>query len=210
MNWDIIFPKPQTFGNGPIKIACIGDSITYGLGVMDDRLSTYPAILFSQLNSNYTVKNFGVSNRTATNCYPYGYIFSGMVGKILRFKPKLALICLGTNDSKPKIWGKNFIKDYKKLVKKLISKNVQVILLSPPKVFSQFNPSDKHSINDEIIKMDIKKSIFDIAKEYNLQTIDLYPVLNDNKYFVDGVHPNTQGNKLLAEKIAKTILNNQN
>ena len=49
MDIDIIFPKPQQIGKGRIKVACIGDGITYGMGVMDDRSKSYPALLLKCL-----------------------------------------------------------------------------------------------------------------------------------------------------------------
>ena len=47
-----------------IKIACIGNSITYGVGTRNPAKDSYPAVLGQMLGDGYEVRNFGVSART--------------------------------------------------------------------------------------------------------------------------------------------------
>src|SRR5690349_13172296 len=42
------------------KIACVGDSITFGYGLGDPNTESYPAQLAQRLGSAHTVQNFGV------------------------------------------------------------------------------------------------------------------------------------------------------
>ena len=51
-----------TAAEEPIKVACIGDSITQGVGA--DRGKSYPDQLQALLGEKYKVGNFGVSART--------------------------------------------------------------------------------------------------------------------------------------------------
>lgn len=46
-----------------IKVACVGESLTYGAGHTE---SAYPLVLQSLLGEEYEVKNFGAGGRTAT------------------------------------------------------------------------------------------------------------------------------------------------
>lgn len=48
---------------GQIKVACVGDSITYGSYHLTKR--NYPAVLSKMLGAGYCVNNFGFSGRTA-------------------------------------------------------------------------------------------------------------------------------------------------
>ena len=48
----------------PLRVACVGDSITYGHGIRDREHDTYPAILDSLLGDKFDVQNFGVSGTT--------------------------------------------------------------------------------------------------------------------------------------------------
>jgi len=47
-----------------IKVACVGDSITFGSGIADRDNASYPAQLQKLLGDGFEVKNFGVSGRT--------------------------------------------------------------------------------------------------------------------------------------------------
>ena len=53
-------PDSSTY-NTQIKIACVGDSVTYGYGIENRKKDTYPAVLQNMLGANYKVRNFGVS-----------------------------------------------------------------------------------------------------------------------------------------------------
>ena len=47
-----------------VKVACVGDSITYGAGIKDRKKNSYPAQLQSLLGEGYQVRNFGNSGST--------------------------------------------------------------------------------------------------------------------------------------------------
>lgn len=46
------------------RVACVGDSITYGAGIADRDRDSYPAQLASMLGDKWVVKNFGHSGAT--------------------------------------------------------------------------------------------------------------------------------------------------
>ncbi|HEX6984910.1 MAG TPA: GDSL-type esterase/lipase family protein, partial [Planctomycetaceae bacterium] len=50
--------------DGPIRVACVGDSITFGSGVEERERNSYPAVLGRLLGERYEVRNFGVSGAT--------------------------------------------------------------------------------------------------------------------------------------------------
>ena len=47
-----------------VRVACVGDSITYGSGIPDREHNSYPAQLQKLLGDGYEVRNFGVSGAT--------------------------------------------------------------------------------------------------------------------------------------------------
>ena len=49
---------------GPIRVACIGNSITYGYGLADREHEAYPVLLQQKLGAKYQVENFGKSGAT--------------------------------------------------------------------------------------------------------------------------------------------------
>jgi len=49
----------------PIKVACVGDSITFGSGASDRNITAYPAVLQFLLGSEkFDVLNFGLGSAT--------------------------------------------------------------------------------------------------------------------------------------------------
>lgn len=48
-----------------IRVACIGNSITYGAGLQNPFRDSYPGVLEQLLGTGYDVRNFGISGRTA-------------------------------------------------------------------------------------------------------------------------------------------------
>ena len=52
---------------GKIKVACVGNSVTYGYGIPDRERKCYPSVLQQRLGAGYEVKNFGHSGTTLLN-----------------------------------------------------------------------------------------------------------------------------------------------
>ena len=46
------------------RIACVGDSITYGAAIRDRVKNCYPMVLGGLLGGKYSVRNFGVNGTT--------------------------------------------------------------------------------------------------------------------------------------------------
>ena len=57
----------------PIRIACVGNSITYGAGIANRDRDSYPSVLGQMLGKGYDVRNFGYSARVMLmkGDYPY-------------------------------------------------------------------------------------------------------------------------------------------
>ena len=60
-----LFLSTQVFAQiEPTRVACIGNSITYGARIKNPALDSYPPQLGMLLGDGYNVKNFGISGRT--------------------------------------------------------------------------------------------------------------------------------------------------
>lgn len=55
----------------PVKIACVGNSITYGAGIKNRFQNSYPGILSQLMGEGYDVRNFGISGRVLLNKETY-------------------------------------------------------------------------------------------------------------------------------------------
>ncbi|WP_449439172.1 hypothetical protein [Pedobacter steynii] len=47
-----------------VKVACIGNSVTFGYGLKNPENESYPSVLQGLLRQKYEVKNFGLSGAT--------------------------------------------------------------------------------------------------------------------------------------------------
>ena len=89
---------PQLSKSGKRKVACVGDSITYGCFVAGQPWNSYPRQLGRLLGKDYCVGNFGYTNRTAINTADFPYTAEKLYERSLAFSPDIVLIMLGTND----------------------------------------------------------------------------------------------------------------
>ena len=181
----------------PIRVACVGDSITAGVGAA--RGQSYPAQLGKLLGEKWEVRNFGVSGSTLLNHGDKPYQKQKAFQNALDYNPNVVVIMLGTNDSKPQNWKfkEEFAADYKDLLgqfAKLTSKP-RIFICHPVPVPGKGN----YGINEEGVK-EQAPVIDEIAKELGVSVIDMHSALMDHpETLPDRVHPNTAGAGLMAE-----------
>ena len=181
----------------PIRVACIGDSIT--------ERSEYPSRLSLMLGRNYTVGNFGVSGSTVATNSKLPYMSQPAFQKAEEFHPQIVVIMLGTNDANPEISPneESFETDYSQLVnafEQLEGKQLIWIVKSPP-IFS-----NNSSWNNTYLTSTVLPQIDSLANQMNLPTVDMYgPFGNHSDYFADGVHPNSDGATLIASHVYDAI-----
>ena len=102
-----ILPTNLIARETPVKIACIGNSITYGAFIPNREKNSYPAQLQAYLGKDYEVRNFGVSGSTLLSKGDFPYINTHAYMDSQKFLPDIVLIKLGTNDTKPQNWKRN-------------------------------------------------------------------------------------------------------
>jgi lysophospholipase L1-like esterase len=187
----------------PIKIACVGDSITQGAGAKSGQ--SYPAQLQALLGDGYKVGNFGVSGRTLLKKGDFPYWKEKKYQDALAMEPAIVIIMLGTNDTKPQNWKfeAEFDADYRELVKsfQMLKSKPKVFVCRPVPVPGEGN----YGINEENIQKEIPR-VDALAKELGCGVIDMYAALEKfPEMLPDRVHPNTAGAAEMAKAAAKAI-----
>lgn len=193
------------------RIACVGDSITYGATIRDKSHDSYPAQLGTMLGRKYSVKNFGVSGYTLQESCDRPYTSHKRYKKSLDFKPDVVLIMLGTNDTKPYNWisTEAFQDDYRQLILSYqeLPSRPDVILMTPASVFPEnFNPAKPYKIRAGVAG-EAAKAVRELAKELGLPFIDIHEVTASHPEFFlqDGVHPNELGAKAIARTVYEAL-----
>jgi lysophospholipase L1-like esterase/pimeloyl-ACP methyl ester carboxylesterase len=190
----------------PIKIACIGNSITNGYGITDRESKSYPGQLQSLLGNDYEVTNYGVNGATLIHNGAMPYIRTDAFHKALESNPDIVFIMLGTNDSKIKdsVLRQTFEQDYTEFVQcfKQLPTNPRVILLTPVACFI----TEAGSLSDSIIVNKIIPGIQQVAYKLNLELINLHNLFVDQPgLFFDKLHPTAEGATLIANRVFKLI-----
>lgn len=193
------------------RIACVGDSITYGATIRDKSHDSYPAQLGTMLGRKYSVKNFGASGYTLQESCDRPYTSHKRYKKSLDFKPDVVLIMLGTNDTKPYNWisTEAFQDDYRQLILSYqeLPSRPDVILMTPASVFPEnFNPAKPYKIRAGVAG-EAAKAVRELAKELGLPFIDIHEVTASHPEFFlqDGVHPNELGAKAIARAVYEAL-----
>jgi alpha-L-fucosidase len=196
--------RPKT--KKPIKIACIGDSITFGAGIQDREHSSWPALLGSLLGPNYTVQNAGVSARTLLKEGDHPIWKEKVFLSALASSPQAVLISLGTNDTKLRNW-KHWTQlepDLREMVKRVqaLPSNPRIILCLPPPAWTRGK-----GINGERLSKGLIPIIRKVARETSCELLDFYtPCLLHPSWFPDGVHPNPFGTEMMAQLAYKALI----
>lgn len=187
-----------------VKVACIGDSVTYGYGIEDRESNSYPAQLSSLLGSLYEVRNFGHNGATLLRRGHRPYNGLPEYAQALEFRPDIAVIHLGLNDTDPRDWpnwAEDFIPDYRALIDdfRRVNPDVKIWICKLSPIFHGHfrflsGTRDWHT--------EIQKRIELIGATSGAGMIDLYsPLVTRPDLFADNLHPDTEG----AGIIAKTV-----
>lgn len=192
--------KPLEKANEPdvLKIACIGDSITYGSNADNAYTDSYPAQLQTLYQGQANVMNFGNSGKTIRDSADDPYSKTTEYSGALLFVPDVAIIMLGTNDSKTyQVPTQGAMANaYVKLIEALYECNpyMTIYMATCPYAYtSNFQISNK---NIENIVIPAQRQA---AEQYDLPIIEMHEFTKSmSKCYADGIHPTSKGYTYLA------------
>ena len=192
-----------------IKVACIGNSVTYGYGHENPDSTSYPSQLAEMLGDDYKVGNFGKSGATLLRKGHRPYNEQEEFKKALEFAPDIAIIHLGLNDTDPRNWKyykREFISDYVTLIEAFekVNPDVEIYICRMTPIF-HWHHRFKKGTRDWY--WEIQSTIENIA--YNIaevKLIDLQETLYHRPDLMsDALHPNPEGAKLIAQRVYSAI-----
>ena len=174
-------------------------------GRQHHRITEYPRDLQTLLGTNFKIGNFGVTGATVLLNTDRPYLNQTAFQEAKQFLPNIVVIMLGTNDARTNIYqySENFEADYKQLISEAqdFTSKPKIFLAIPPPIFN--NTLSLSSIN---LVQGVIPHIERVARELGVQTINIYgDLVNHPEYFPDGVHPNSEGAKLIAVTVYKAI-----
>jgi acyl-CoA thioesterase I len=202
-SWALSAPVDPSNYILPVRVACVGDSITQGIGAEQGK--SYPNQLQGILGPKWKVWNFGVSGRTVLKKGDHPYWDGNEIYNAKSYQPDVVVIMLGTNDTKPQNWShrQDFVADYKDLVEnfKTLASKPRVFICRPCPVFGEGN----YGINESNLKIEMPL-IDQIAAEEKIDVIDVHAALDSKPDLLpDRVHPNSVGAGLIAGTVASGL-----
>ncbi|HCY84725.1 MAG TPA: arylesterase, partial [Desulfobacteraceae bacterium] len=195
------FALPSSAGAGDTgdevkTVLIIGDSLTAGLGVMQDQ--AYPALLQAELAAagppGVKVVNGGISGSTSAGAY-------ARLKWYLKARPHLLILALGANDGLRGLKVADMEKNLSKAISLAKENGVTVILAGmqvPPNLGPEYAAAFRRVFPALAAQHEIPLIPF------LLEGVAGKPELNQ----ADGIHPNPEGHKRIADTVLPYILEN--
>ena len=190
-----------------IRVACIGDSITWGFTLLNPWRQSYPAQLQEKLGPEYEVRNFGYNDASARFDADTPYVSKKVYRESLEWGPDIVLLMLGTNDTKTRNWDPEvFRRDYRWIVESYLAlpSGPRVVLIAPIRIFPVMG-KPLLGVYPETMEEGVRPAIREIASGMGLELVDLRDLFTDSHYCRDGVHPQRTGARMLADAIYSGI-----
>ena len=193
-----------------IKVACVGNSVTYGYGHKNPGETSYPTQLQQMLGGEYEVRNFGHSGATLLNKGHRPYTSLPEYKAALEFAPDIIVIHLGLNDTDPRNWPNyrdDFFGDYTGIIdsfrKAHPDGNPKIIVCRMTPIF-HWHRRFKSGTRDWYWQ--IQEKIEEIAQHENLELVDLSRYLYSRPDLMpDALHPDAEGAAIIAKQVYSAI-----
>lgn len=193
-----------------IKVACVGNSVTYGYGHANPAETSYPTQLQEMLGNGYEVRNFGHSGATLLSKGHRPYINLPEYAAAIEWAPDIVVIHLGLNDTDPRNWPNyrdEFFGDYTAIIDSFRaahpdnSPKIYVCRMTP--IF-HWHRRFKSGTRDWYWQM--QETIEGIARSGDFELIDLSRYLYSRPDLMpDALHPNPEGAGIIAGQVYSAI-----
>lgn len=192
----------------PVRVACIGNSITYGTGLEHPEQDSYPTQLQHLLGDGYEVGRFGKPGATLLRRAFRPYFDQKEFRQAMNFHGDIAVIHLGINDTDPRAWPNyrdEFIPDYSALIDSVRKSNPKCRV-----IIARLTPlSSRHHrflSGTRDWHREIQEAIELVAKFKQCELISFYePLHHRPELFPDGIHPNREGYGVMAQVVYSAI-----
>lgn len=191
-----------------IKVACVGNSITYGYTLPERETQAYPSQLQQMLGDTYQVGNFGKSGATLLNKGHRPYMQQEEYRQAMEFAGDIVVIHLGINDTDPRDWPHyqdEFIRDYLALIDsfRTVRPGCKIIIAKLTPIADR-HPRFESGTRDW--HGEIQQAIETVARVADVQLMDFEQPLYPYPFLLpDAIHPNPEGAKILAQTVYSAI-----
>ena len=194
---------------GGIKVACVGDSLTYGTTLLNRKIESYPARLAKMLGKDFDVLNLGFAGYSASRNSSKCYLNLPALNLLRQYSPNYVILLLGTNDARKKNFTTeiDFTNGYKSIISAInnLDSKPQLIAMTSPMAYTDTTLYELDFSHENLHKIvELQRAIL---SEQQIPYIDLYNITQDKTalYSDDLLHFNSKGAKFLAFKVFTAI-----
>lgn len=185
----------------PLRVACVGDSITYGDTIEERATQSYPAVLERLAQGRLEVGNFGVNGATAISTFFRTWSDTLACRRALNFRPDVAVVMLGLNDL---LGFRDRLDDYPAALRDVVARFQA--LPSKPRLFlctlTPIAPPESAQEVNRLIRETMNPAIRAVAAETGAAVIDVSAVFpNRMDLLPDGLHPTAAGAEIIARAV---------
>ncbi len=189
-----------------IRVVCLGDMLSMGLGLEKPADDCYPAHLTRLLGEGWIVANMAAPRVCVMAAADFPLFRHQAMPSAILYDPDVVVICLGSNDARSNNWphADEFVKDYTAMVEtfKGLPTKPRVWICSPTPVFTNATAT--------IAPATIPEQMLPMLREVSAATgagfIDFYTPLKDHPdLFLDGFFPTRDGSLRMAELVHAAI-----
>ncbi|VYU18737.1 Esterase TesA precursor [Clostridium tertium] len=186
----------------------IGDSLTFGYGVNKNKSWVESFNKFSlDKNKYFKIINKGINGNTTTD------MLNRFTEDVTNLNPTKVFIMGGTNDLLSNRSIDLIIDNIELMIKETLTYNADIIVGIPPRIIKEdayrlFMPSLTYNYCEESLPI-LREALMKLCMKYKLKYVDFYTLTStlnhNNNYYIDGIHFNENGHKLLLEEFMKNI-----
>ncbi|MGD9612645.1 MAG: GDSL-type esterase/lipase family protein [Kiritimatiellia bacterium] len=185
----------------PLRVACVGDSITYGDKLDARETECYPAALARLAQGRFQVGNFGVNGATAISTFFRTWTETLACRQALEFAPDVVVVMLGLNDL---LGYRERLDDYPAALRDVVARFQA--RPSKPRLFlctlTPIAPPEAAQDVNRLVRETMNPAIRAVAAETGAAVIDVAAVFpNRLDLLPDGLHPTPAGAEIIARAV---------
>lgn len=187
-----------------LRVACVGDSTTWGTHATRADGVTYPDYLAKLGRRTLQVRNSGVGATTLLRRSGHAWCDTEEFERTIAFHPDIVVIMFGVNEIAHPDLLDGFLPDALWLVGQFSSAipDVRIFIATP----TPLAPAVEQRLKNSELATKIIPVWRQVAQMTGCEVIEVnqsYPPTLD--FLPDGIHPNAKGNRLIAELVFNAI-----
>ncbi|PRA80403.1 GDSL-type esterase/lipase family protein [Microbacterium sp. MYb66] len=200
----VMYPPLPRPDDERIRIAAVGDSNTYGAGMLfrGRTRRSYPARLEQLLGGQYQVLNYGVNRRTLQREGDLPYDATPFAAASIAAEADIVLIMLGSNDARDGNWdASRFESELEAFVDRFRARGATVHLLTPPIAYE-----NRLGVHWWIIEEEVAPIVRRVAETLGVGLIDVFEITRScTRSHPDGIHLDARASAIVAEAVAEEL-----